>query len=425
MTPTSSNLAFKKLETAKVALATGLFDKARQAIESALELDPQSSDVRIAAARTYLRLGQKHDALQMIEAMAINSPTEASMPEPMLLRAEVLVQNEFFDQAEMLLTSFVETFPHDVRPRRILAGLCIERGNTTMALAHLRMVMMFEPSDSTVRRTLANLLESSNPQEAVTLLLSDPQDAADPAIRIRAAALLATIGRAADAERLYRSLIREFPRDASLLIDAGELALQQGAIELATERLSAAVALKGRQRARAFAALGKATMRSGQPIAAARWWWKAAKRSDDRDAVLDAMAHVQVCALSVGRNTLVDRIRHRLAPTTTQADRRLALAHAWQDTAPSIDTQDVAEVGESPLITITRRAGQTLANHVATHSNYADAWYHDAVCKTTLGEYDDARRSVRQALRLNSHYEAAASLAANLGQSESFEREAA
>ncbi len=424
MTPTLTHRAFKALEAARAALAAGMLDRAHNAIADAVRLDPDSYEVRLTAARIYLELGKPDKAMNAIDALLVSNPSATCRPDAMLLRAEVLMRNGLHDHAESLLADFVEHYPHDVRPRRLLAGLCIERDRMDLAMAHLRVIMMFEPSDSNVRRTLAGLLEQTNPQEAVALLLSDRHDQADPAIRLRAAIILSTIGRDADAEALYRDLITEFPSDAAMLIDAGELALRQGAITLAAERLTAATGLPGRHQPRAFAALGRAHMRAGRPLAAGRFWWKAAKRSTDRDDAVAALAHLQVCALSVGRNTLVERIRQRLSPITSTHERRLMLARAWQDTNLH-DTADQHDQAVSPLITITQRAAATLARHAALHPEYADAWYHDAVCKTMLGEYDEARGSVRNALQLNPHYQAAATLAANLGRTPGVEREAA
>ncbi len=220
------------------------------------------------------------------------------------------------------------------------------------------------------------------------------------------ARLLRQIGQLRDAEEAYRQLLAMYPHDAVIALEAGELADEVGAVDIAMARLRRAVLLSGVMLHEALPALARALMHAGRFEQAGRCWWRLARAKRSR---LLAWSGLLVCAMAAERQRLARIAMTRLMRLGDRQRRRQCLAQHWRHVAAAraAITRPTPAVMESPLRTLLEKSVATLTVHAERFPRRADTFYHLAMCHEALDARDDAAASVRNALAINENYAAA------------------
>ena len=335
-----------------------------------------------------------------------------------MLRALTLVRCDLDDLARRELERLVERFPDDIRPRRMLAELCIRNGLLDEAAEQMRHVVRLEPTNATARRTLAGLIQKGDPQASIDLLMQDEAATSSPVTQLLAARLCHEVGRLRDAQDIYDRLLKDRPDDPTVWLEAGKLADATGADSLAVSRLERAVALADNGKDVAIAALALSHMHAGRLAEAGRCWWRATRCCPDNPR---AWAGLLVCALACDRTALAARAGHVLDLHWSKSERRAAISDLWPHAAGGMvirkNTSDQARPAvqaDSPLHDLLATAVLTLKSHAQNKPERADTHYHLATCCEALEDVDAASRSVRTALQINPTYAAAADLSKRL-----------
>lgn len=406
------------LDRALAALDAGLPEQATADLDQCLRIEPGNLCARLAQARAALAVNLPRKALSELDGAYLYDPDRADQPEVAMLRALALVRCNLDDMARRELGKLVERFPDDIRPRRMLAELCIRTGLLDEAVEQMRHVVRLEPTNATARRTLAGLIQESDPQASIDLLLQDEAATSSPVTQLLAARLCHEVGRLRDAQDIYDKLMTDRPDDPTVWLEAGKLADATGADSLAASRLEHAVALADNGKDVALAALALSHMHAGRLAEAGRCWWQAARCCPDNPK---AWAGLLVCAFACDRTSLADRAGHMLALHWSRSERRAAIAELWPHAAGGIvirqntsgDAQSTSQP-DGPLKDLLAAAVQTLTTRAQSEPDRADTHFHLATCHEALEDEEAASRSVRTALQINPTYAAAADLAKRL-----------
>ena len=406
------------LDRALAALDAGIPEQATADLDECLRIEPGNLCARLAQARAALAVNLPRKALSELDDAHLYDPGRTSQPEVAMLRALTLVRCDLDDVARRELERLVERFPDDIRPRRMLAELCIRNGLLDEAAEQMRHVVRLEPTNATARRTLAGLIQESDPQTSINMLLKDETTASNPVTQLLAARLCHEVGRLRDAEEIYDKLLADRPDDPIVWLETGKLADATGADSLATSRLKRAVALTDKGKDVALAALALSHMHAGRLKEAGNCWWRAARCGPDSP---NAWAGLLVCAFACDRTTLADRAGRMLDRHWSKSERRAAIADLWPHAAGAIvirqNTPDHAHLtiqADSPLNDLLAGAVQTLKSQAQSKPERADTHYHLAACCEALEDVEAASRSIRAALQINPTYAAAADLAKRL-----------
>lgn len=407
--------ARQHVRRAEASLEAADLDAARQQIGDALRLDPSSLTARVLEARIALAASRPTDALRAVESAGLCHPDKQRCPQLSMLRAEALIRAGDLQHAADELSRLVCTFPHDLRPRRMLAQVCVRTGRRDEAIEHLTELKRLSPNDQAAAAMLAELLESSRPQDSVDLLSRCAAESDHEADHLRVAQLCRKLERESDAEATYRDLLHRRPNDRDLWLEAGRVADAVGASDLAIERLTRAAALSRRGDGGALRELAIAYLHRADWNRAGRCWHNAA-RCGDGD-VMD-WAGLLICALMTGRESLARRADERLSLHLSPVERRHMLASLWQHAASGDAVRRTAgEVEERPmqaagvLDQLLERSEASLQCQSAQHPHRADAHYHLAMCLHAGGDNDAAHDAVQTAVAINPRYVAARELA--------------
>jgi Flp pilus assembly protein TadD len=335
-----------------------------------------------------------------------------------MLRAKALAATGKTDRALGLLHQVAAECPDDVRPHQALAALYLDADELVSAARHLREVVRLQPSDLAAARVLARVTGQTDPPAAARLMAETP-DPTDLVARLRAARVHCQAEHHAAAEQLYADLLAEVGDDATLYLEAGELADTMGACDLAIKRLITAAKVAPPEDGRPLQALAVAYAHAGQLAAAGRCWWRL--RHHDELAP-EARAGLLACALATNRIRLARRLQRELPSPARGEQTRQLLARAWQHVGLGLalrpaddDRPDAASARPSPLTHMLRASADALARHADRHPARSDTYYHLAVCQCELGQTGEAADSVTAAVAINPRYARAAELAASLG----------
>ncbi|MBI1338150.1 MAG: hypothetical protein GC164_14495 [Phycisphaera sp.] len=405
------------LDLAKLALGAGLVERSSVYVRESLRLEPDGGDARITEARAALRQGQPDKALLALDAHDHYHPDLRDAPHVALLRIEALARSGRSPLAREIADRLCRMCPDDVRPHRMAAALALETQDEDVAARELSHVVRLCPSDGAARRALAHLVALEDPQRAIDLLMSDPVDRHGASQRLAVARLLRAVGRERDAVEMMRLLLNEHPEEADLWHEMGLLYSDLGAMDRADKCLRRAVTLGCRRQSRA--ALATLLMRVGR-FAEAGWEWWTLYHSHHDD--IESAMGLCVCAMALGRPSVVKRITQKIAAHSSRSERRQWALGMSQNAVIGRALQQ-AQLGapqhqartSSPLRALLARSAQSLSKQAQTHPDRADTFYHLAICQRELGKQDAARSSVAQALSINPRYVAAGALAATLG----------
>mgnify|MGYP005838916279 CR=1 FL=1 len=396
-----------KLADAAAALDAGRAHDALALAEAVLRDLPDSPAARLLQARARIALHQPADTLASLDALEHYHADQRDRPDVAMLRLDALRAAGSLTLALRLADRLATQYPDDPRPHRAAYEVALQLTRQDRAVAALREVVRLCPSDAQAKRTLAQLVESTNPDEAIRLLAGDAE-ACGPARRAR---LLVAARRWPEAQDMYRQALRSSPQDATLLHEAGRLADDLGEDELAIARLTGA---------RAWSALGDAHLHGGRLTQAGRAYWRAI-RSGGGASVRD-WTGLKMCAIESGHRRAADRAGMWLRRHASREERQRALGEMWPHVAQAIALGRARAAGTpvqheapSPLRGLLRQAAATLLRQTRRHPRRADVHYHLAVCHDALEHRADAEHSVGRALQLNPRYVAASQLAVRIG----------
>ncbi len=409
--------AGRELDLAEAALNGYLLDDACRHVQKAIELDPDNPSARLLQARIQLQLNNPKTAMSTLDTLDYQYPEMRNSPLLAILRLEALIKSGHHEIAVVVANKLAAEFGDDVRIQRLLAGLFLKLQFNEKAIESLQRVIDLQPSDDSSRRLLAECLRDSDPQTAADLLLSDVSRRHHPAARLRASRLLRQCERMRDAEDQIMQLLRQYPRDPLLLIEAGQLADEMGEDELAISRLERALQIDGEHIPTAMASLATTHMHAGRFTTAGTVWWRLTRRVPED---IEAWAGLLVCCHTTGKHRLLGKVEKKLAAFSSCHERQLLLSRLWHHSAAAVAMQQAGRpvknqvTPPSPLRKLLKSAGKVL-NKVATEfENRADVRYHQAVCSESLNDIDDATRSVAAALAINPNYAAAQRLSIRL-----------
>lgn len=412
--------ATRHLARAQTLLAAGQPGEALNEAQEALRHNPSLPAAQICQARAQLALGRAREALLALDQHDLYEPARRMEPEIASLRAAALCAAGLDDVAGPALEQMAHTFPDDTRAHEVAAGAAMRQGRTDHATEALSELVRLRPGDVPARLALTAMLEPSRPDLAATALERLAATARDAVTDLWLARLCRRCGRRRDAEALYDRLLDSVPDDATVWREAGLLADESGASELAVRRLHKALTLErtGNDGA-SLEALAQALLHRGCFEAAGRVLWRLARRREG----WRGWAGLAACALATGRWALAHRARRHLSQGTSRSQRREAFIGYWRHAA--VGAALVAARGAqlhrheastttlpagSPLRGLLLRSGLTLRSHAQRHPGRADTHFHLSRVLDAVGRIDEARASLDRALAINPRYAAALSL---------------
>ncbi len=138
--PTSSpaSQAARHRAVARLMREKGLDEAAEKELLSALELDPQSLDVRLDLAELYLHLDRIDEASAYIKQV---QRVDAGHRHAMLLEGIVLFRQGNDEQAQAVLTQALKLNPDPARTHYYLGRVAEAQGNKDQALTHYRQAL--------------------------------------------------------------------------------------------------------------------------------------------------------------------------------------------------------------------------------------------------------------------------------------------
>ena len=417
MTLFKQEQAWKQIDLAEAALNGYLLDDALKYVQNAIEIDPNNSEARLLLARVQLKLNNPKIVLSTLDAFDYEYPQMRNSPLTAILRIEALIKCERFQIALIVADKLAAEFNDDVRIQRLLAGLYLKLQYTDKAINALRRVVHLQPSDDCSKRLLADSLADRDPQTAADLLMKSAAANDESYIRLRASRLLRQCQRMRDAEDQIRQLLKQFPNDPLLLIEAGQLADEMGEDELAIDRFERAIRLNGDHIPTAIASIAITHMHAGRLHTAGRSWWRLTRRVPED---IQAWAGMLVCCHATRKHRLLGKAQNKLAKFSTPKQRQVLLSRLWHHSAAAVAQQNMSQPGKtqiqppSPLRTLLQSATNALHKVAGEFGNRADVHYHMAACGESLNDIDTATRSVASALAINPNYAAAQRLSVRL-----------
>jgi predicted negative regulator of RcsB-dependent stress response len=125
----------RSLRTARVLLQQHKPEDALRALDDALKSAAESSDLKAARAEALLRLNRLDESLAVLDTLPVGalSPTANA-----LLRAEIAIAQEHWDQARNLLEPALAIDPENPRLHRLMGKVCEQAGDWVQSAKHYR-----------------------------------------------------------------------------------------------------------------------------------------------------------------------------------------------------------------------------------------------------------------------------------------------
>lgn len=403
---------------ALLALEVGLLDQANEMITRSIQSNPQCPATRITQARIELALHRGMGALAALDFHDLYAPHQRDLPEVACLRAQAMIFNKKTFKAQQILQQTVKDHPDNAMAHRLLAQVMLATGQKIDAVRHLSQVVALEPADVISTRTLATLVEESNPRQSLKLIMSLPMDAVTPDELLYQARLHHKLEELCEAEAIYAKLIESEISDPCIFIEAGKLADEMGENDRAVARLEKVTTCNEKVAFEAYSELAVVHMHAGRFDQAGICWWKASRLERTQ---AKSWAGVLVCALASGKASLVGKASDMLDQRCNPIIRRNMVSELWAHAASGKiinqqmgrDTNHLQPVA-SPLETLLAHASDILAEHAARYPRRADTWYHLANCQTAMSDTDEALASVKNAIQINPNYATARKLETKL-----------
>jgi len=198
--------------------ASGKGEEAIAALRRAVHLKPDQPEA-------WRALGDHYSALEMREAAdeAFAQHLRWSTKDPRLMSAALALSENRIPEAEQQLREHLKRHPTDVVAIRMLAEVAARIGRGSDAENLLARCLELAPGFRAARQNYAMVLHRQNKwAEAlheVDLLMQDEPD--NPGLRNLKAAVLVRIGDYAASIALYRSVLRDYPRQPKVWMSLG------------------------------------------------------------------------------------------------------------------------------------------------------------------------------------------------------------
>lgn len=232
--------AAMQLEYGRALAADLRDDRARQAVEAALAIDPELADAWRELAALRFRAGDEAGGDRAFLEYA-----RRSSPPPELSDAAVAIAESRLDTAERLLRGHLAVVPRDVHALRMLGEVAFERDDFAEAEARFRECLSYEPGYGAARYDLARVLNAEQRSDEALALL-ERLLAADPtarAYRVLKAQALRFVNRIEEGLALLEQVIADDPKDATTLVILGGMLREVGQQARAIETYRRSIAL--------------------------------------------------------------------------------------------------------------------------------------------------------------------------------------
>ena len=165
---------------AVLALEAGLFEDAFELITRSVHLNPQNAATRLVQAKVELALQRPAGALVALDFHDLYAPHQRDLPQVACIRAHAMMQNKKTFKAQQILQQTVKDYPESAMTHRLLAQLLLTTHQKIDAIRHLTEAVKLQPDDVISTRTLATLLEETNPRQSLELMQSLSDEARTP-----------------------------------------------------------------------------------------------------------------------------------------------------------------------------------------------------------------------------------------------------
>lgn len=405
---------------AAMALAASLLDNAFELISKSIHLNPQSPQARITQAKIELAMHRPAGAIAAMNHHDMYAPHQRDAVEPLCLRAQAMMAGKNAFKAQQLLGRVTQDYPDNADGHRLMVQCLLSTSQKIEAAKHLTQVVKLDPEDIISTRMLAKLVEDANPRQALQLMESLPQDTLNPDELLYLARLHQKLEQLYEAHAIYAKLVDSELSDPNIYLEAGKLADEMGEYDQAIAHLEQITSDQYKFAFEAYSELAVVHMHAGDFAKAGKCWWKASRLN--RPAP-NALAGLLVCALAIGKPTLVMRVSDMLDARCNTITRRNLLSDLWthaacgktvaKHTAQSVEQEPIIA---TPLQALLDNATNVLAEHAEKFPSRADTFYHLANCQQAQNQQEQALKTVKNAIRINPNYATAKRLEERLEQ---------
>jgi tetratricopeptide (TPR) repeat protein len=367
---------------ARARLASGDVEGARREYAIALELAPQSTQLRLELAR--LSTDKPDPALatariQELTAAVGREPANAALRDAL---AQAYLFSGRYAEAEAEYRRILDGAPAFVSANRGMAVLRFRQNRPDEAVGFLQAVLRVDPADVAANMGLADHHEARGQTERAIAHLEAVRRTNPKlvAITLRLGRLYGRAGRVAEGMARTKEVLTVEPRSALAHITLGGLLLQTGDIASAIQALNTATRLD-----------------PGLPLAHFTLG-NAHEQKGDIPAAVDAYRR----AIAVAPNSAEahNNIAWIYASQGQNLDEALALARKAHDLAPEhpgiLDTLGFVHYRRAEY----QQAERVLKKATELASTDATAFYHLGLTYQRLGRPDDAAFALRRSLQL-------------------------
>ncbi len=174
------------------ALGTGDLEKSTKYLSEALELDPSNNNLRYSLAQSFLAQG---DFDRAIEELSTLESADDQQQRPKIAKAKVYINAKDYDNAQATLEPLTKEYPDDPEVASLLGTVHYLKGDIENAREQFQQAIEIDQSYLPAIRSLAYLA------------IMD--------------------GDSAQAESVYQSALKTNPDNPNLLVDLGQLLMQQ------------------------------------------------------------------------------------------------------------------------------------------------------------------------------------------------------
>lgn len=194
-------------------------------LEVALKAAPRALAPRLALARSHLVQGRSGEALALLVEVRDFYPRE---PQLWLLLTEAMLAGGDLVSSAAAAETLLNLSPRDVIALAAVARLELRRGRFTEAEGHLTTALVLQPTNSDLRKLMAEVLVSQGKMEmAGDMLASLPADvAAEPVVRLARGRIALAQNRPVEAEGHLRSAMAAKPTAMTLVWLSGAIVAQ-------------------------------------------------------------------------------------------------------------------------------------------------------------------------------------------------------
>lgn len=209
---------------------TSDYSAAETVLRASLVNNPNNSTLLFNLAQNLISQGQPREGETLLRELLVKEP--GVFPYQLRL-AELYGGENRLDEAEDVLRRAVRDDPSDERRLLVLAGFLAEKRTRFLAEEELVNGLFSRPKSITIRMALAELYEKMLNLDGAAKLYKEIADIAQTGAvanlgRVRAAAVLMTLGELAEADTLVAKTLEEDARQFDALLLRGRLAMLRG-----------------------------------------------------------------------------------------------------------------------------------------------------------------------------------------------------